>query len=345
MRLAGRTRVTVVPRSAPARPAGLARLRAAGAFALPRLSVVVTSTWLLGVVLLVLTWPVDSLVPQPGLDFSFAAGLHMAAHEHLAFGTQVVATYGPLGFMRYAFLYYTWTARLALLYTGAVHLLLCLTVLWALRRPLQLPLAFLASWLVVSIVASEPESALVIVIVWFIEYLRAGSSPRLKRAFPMLAGAVGGLEVLIKLNTGTAIALLAVIAVLIGNGRDWRRLSVFAGSFLATFFVCWFATGQALGDLGPYISTARQVVGGWSTAMQYPGPSYQLWGALLAAIVVFAIAWQATPLERSTARAGILLMWLALGFSVFKEGFVGQTIGLVSSAKGSVASALARLRV
>lgn len=285
------------------------------------------STWFLAVALLVLTWPVESLAPQAGLDFSFAAGLHMAAHEHLQFGTHVIATYGPLGFMRYPFLYYTWTARLALLYTGGVHLLLCFTALWALRRMLALPVSFLLAWLIVAIVASEPESALVVVIVWFVEYLRAGSSPRLKRVFPAIAGAVAGLEVLVKLNTGTSIALLAVIAVLIGSAREWRRLIPFAASFLGTFLFSWFATGQSLGNLGPYISTAREVVGGWSAAMQYPGPSYQIWGALLATLTVFAVVWQSTHAERAGVRAGMLLMWLVLGFSVFKEGFVGQTIG------------------
>ena len=61
----------------------------------------VWTTWFLGLVLFVVTWPVGSLAPVPGLDYSFVAGLHMAAHEHLQFGTQVVGTYGPLGFLAY----------------------------------------------------------------------------------------------------------------------------------------------------------------------------------------------------------------------------------------------------
>jgi len=288
---------------------------------------VFTSTWFLGVALFVISWPVPNLVPQPGLDFSFAAGLFMAAHEHLHFGTQIVGTYGPLGFLRYPFLYYTWPARLALLYTGGVHLLLCLTLVWALRRILPVPIAFVVAWVVVAIVTTEPESALVVVIVWLIEYMRTDASPRLRRVFPVLAGAVSGLEVLIKINTGATIALLALIAVLVVDWRRWRRVAAFAATFVATSLTAWFLAGQSVGNIGPYISTARQVVSGWSTAMQYPGPNYQLWAALVAALAVLVIAWQSSERERFRTRAGMLLIWLLLGFSVFKEGFVGQTAG------------------
>ncbi len=288
---------------------------------------VLTSTAFLGLALFVLTWPVPSLVPQPGLDFSFAAGLHMAAVEHLKYGTEIVGTYGPLGFLRYPLLYYTWTARLALLYTGGVHLLLCLTLVWALRRMLPAAIAVLVAWLAVALIATQPESALVVTIVWLIEYLRAGSSPRLKRAFPLVAGAVGGFEVLVKINTGVTIAVLGGLATLIATRGRRRPLAVFAASFLVTFFAAWFAAGQSLGNIGPYISTARQVISGWSTAMQYPGPEYQLWAALAAAVAVLVIAWQSTRMERAAARWGIIAIWLALGFSAFKEGFVGQTPG------------------
>jgi hypothetical protein len=301
-----------------------ARLGTVAAVAFGHVWRAVTSSWFLGLALFVLTWPVPSLVPHTGLDFSFVAGLHMAAHEHLRFGTEIVATYGPLGFMRYPFLYYSWTAALALLYTGVVHLLLCLTLIWALRRTLPVLLAFPLAWVAVSIIGTEPESALVIVIVWLIEHLRSGSSPLLKRWFPVLAGFVSGLEVLIKLNTGLTVALLAAIAMLIASRRQWRPLAAFAVSFVVTFLMVWFASGQSAGNIGAYASTARQLIGGWSTAMEHPGPNYQLWGALVAAIAVLVVAWQSTRLERLVIRAGMLLIWLVLGFSVFKEGFVNQ---------------------
>jgi hypothetical protein len=288
---------------------------------------VVSATWFLGVVLFVITWPVQSLVPEGGLDFSFAAGLHMAAHEHLRFGTDVIGTYGPLGFLRYSFLYYTWTARFALLYTAAVHVLLCLSLIRALRRIVPVLTAFLLAWIGVSIIIGEPESALVVVLVWLVEYLRSDAPGWLVRAFPAAAGVVSGVEVLVKINTGATIALLAAIGVLVRGRQNWRAVAVFAGSFAAAFLVSWFATGQELGNIGDYVSTARQLVQGWSSAMQYPGPNYQIWAALVAALAVLVAAWQAMVDEPPGRRAAMLLVILLLGFSVFKEGFVGQSAG------------------
>jgi hypothetical protein len=307
--------------------AAMARLAPATIVALNRIRRAIWTTWFLGLLLFVISWPVGSLAPVPGLDYSFVAGLHMAAHEHLQFGTQVVGTYGPLGFLRYPVLYYTWTARLSLLYTAGVHLLLCLTVVWALRRMLPTLVAFLIAWVAVSIIVAEPESALVVVVVWLVEATRAGSSPRLKRVFPVLAGVVSGLEVLIKINTGATVALLALVVILFSDWGEWRRVAGFVASFVVTFAIAWFAAGQGLANIGPYISTAEQVISGWSTAMQLVGPNAVLWAALVVAIAVFVIAWQSTAWDRPGARAVILLIWLVLGFSVFKEGFIAQEPG------------------
>lgn len=306
---------------------GMAGLAPATIVALNWIRRAIWTTWFLGLVLFVITWPVGSLAPVPGLDYSFVAGLHMAAHEHLQFGTQVVGTYGPLGFLRYPVLYYTWTARLSLLYTAGVHLLLCLTIVWALRRMLPTLVAFLIAWVAVSIIVAEPESALVVVVVWLVEATRAGSSPRLKRAFPVLAGVVSGLEVLIKINTGATVALLALVVILFSDWGEWRRVAGFVASFVVTFAIAWFAAGQGLANIEPYVSTAEQVISGWSTAMQLVGPNAVLWAALVVAIAVFVIAWQSTAWDRPGARAVILLIWLVLGFSVFKEGFVAQEPG------------------
>jgi hypothetical protein len=300
----------------------------------------VRKTWFLGIVLFVITWPVGSLTPFAGLDYSFVAGLHLAAHEHLHFGTQVVGTYGPLGFLRYPVLYYTWPARLALLYTGGVHLLLCVTLLWALRRMMPAPFAFLVALVAVSIIASEPEPALIVVAVWLIEATRAGSSSRLKRVFPVLAGVAAGLEVLIKINTGATVALLGALAIVATDWRQWRRVAAFAGSFAATFAIAWFAAGQGVSNIGPYVSTAEQVISGWSTAMQLPGSDGARWAALVVAVALLLIAWRSTARERRGVRAVILVICVVLGFSVFKEGFVAQEPGHESIYFGTVLGAV-----
>jgi hypothetical protein len=292
-----------------------------------RVRALVSTTWFLGFVLFVITWPVGSLLPGTGLDNSFAAGLHLAAHEGLRYGTQVVATYGPLGFLRFPFLYYTWTARLALVYAGGVHLLLCLSVLWSLRRMLPVLLAFALALVVVAIVAQEPESALVVVIVWCVAFLRGTAPPAVRRLFPVLAGIACGVEVLVKINTGATIAIVGVIAIVAAGGRSWRPALTFAATFLSSSLITWYAAGQGLDNIWPYVSSAREVIGGWSTAMMLSAPAVDTWFALITALVVLRVAWRTTDLDPPSVRAGVVLIWLVLGFSIFKEGFVRAEAG------------------
>jgi hypothetical protein len=80
-----------------------------------RLSRVLASTWLLGLLVAVATWWVAFAPPFVGLDESWWAALYMAAHRGLHFGTHVVFTYGPLGFLGQAFLWYQNLAVLAFL--------------------------------------------------------------------------------------------------------------------------------------------------------------------------------------------------------------------------------------
>ena len=64
-------------------------------------------TWLLGGLVALFTWRLGFPTPIIGLDPSWNAGLYMAVHRGLAFGTQIIFTYGPLGFLRYTGLWYS----------------------------------------------------------------------------------------------------------------------------------------------------------------------------------------------------------------------------------------------
>ena len=77
-----------------------------------------TSSVFLGALLAAASWPgtAASLAPYAGLDGSWQAAMAMAAHQHLPFGTQVIWTYGPLGFLTSGQLYYAGTAIVAFLF-------------------------------------------------------------------------------------------------------------------------------------------------------------------------------------------------------------------------------------
>src|SRR5579863_8293968 len=57
-------------------------------------------SWLLvPLIVEILSWQGMQLVGNALLDSSWQAALEMALHFHLAFGPQVIFTYGPLGFL------------------------------------------------------------------------------------------------------------------------------------------------------------------------------------------------------------------------------------------------------
>ena len=60
---------------------------------------VVLATPSLALVVALVTWPVLSLTPGVGLDPSWEVALQMATQRGFDWGTQVIFSYGPLGFL------------------------------------------------------------------------------------------------------------------------------------------------------------------------------------------------------------------------------------------------------
>ena len=102
---------------------------------------VVTSSWLLGAVIGVVTFPLKTLEPGGGTDSSWVAALHLAADRGLDFGTDIVFTYGPLGFLTVPRLQFVWTAALGVAYMLAVQVALATTMIAASRRAFPLIVA------------------------------------------------------------------------------------------------------------------------------------------------------------------------------------------------------------
>src|SRR5690349_17114162 len=145
------------PRAARRFPAA-AKLRARSS----RLSEHPLALWVTAAVLAIVTWPIASMEPQPGLDPSWLLGLHMAAHQGLDFGRDLIFTYGPLGFMRLLILAYVWTTRLAFLATAITQFLFCATLIWGLRRITgSLLVAALATLVLAPLFSEEPQLVVV----------------------------------------------------------------------------------------------------------------------------------------------------------------------------------------
>lgn len=303
------------------RPAGV-RLRADQSL----LRRAAASTGVLGVVLTGLSFPPISFALSPGLDPSWIAGLHLAAHRGLDFGSQIVVTYGPLGFLALPWGYFSSTVALSAVYVIALQLGLCVSLVGALRCSLGLPLAVALAFVAARVGRSfvGPELAIVIVFVLCVNALQADRSVRTERLFVALGGAIAGLHLLVKFNAGvTMLAIGALTAWFVGR-RAWRSELTFVAAAAMTFLGGWLITGNPFRNIGRFLTTSLQTASGYSEAMSLEGAGTadEYWLAVLVLGALAALVWMGTrhlSLERRIAIALVSVVWL---FFALKHGFV-----------------------
>lgn len=254
----------------------------------------------------------------------------MIANEGLDWGSDVVFTYGPLGFLAVPQLVFGGTGSLAIAFTVASQFALILSIAVAARRALTLPLALALAYALASVINQEERGEIItpIVFIWAVMAIEGRLGDRLARALPFAGGAVCAAALLIKLNVGVACLVLAVLAVgWLPPGR-LASLIRFAMSFVATFLVGWFATGNAPSSIPEWLRQSRQIVSGYSSAMvlEPPGVEWEYWAfGVLAAVLAVLLAARARlhPSLLDATRTVCLAAaagWFAWIF--FKHGFV-----------------------
>lgn len=295
---------------------------------------VLGSSLFLGLVLAIFSWPYNAkaLVPVPGIDGGWSASLEMAVVHRLPFGTHVLFTYGPLGFLSVWNLYFPPTAAASFVFLLALYTLVSAALVWSLRRVVPLLLAilvaFVAGTLSIGTVAllytGEPEKSLALALVGCVYVL---SRPVDEPAPPYLWVVFGislSIFALVKVSTGTGIAVALTITIICLPKGRLRALGLVAVSALASFAVAWFATGNGLGNMVAFAKGAAAVISGYSAAMsiEVPTVGYTYGCALGVVILVGGLAVARTWNLPRRAQVGIGLVTLFLVWQFFEEGFV-----------------------
>jgi hypothetical protein len=275
----------------------------------------------------VLSWHALPLEPQPGLDNSWQAALHMALHDGITFGHHLIFTYGPLGFLSVPTLWYSGTGVIAVLYTVLLRFALALALFLGARSTYGTVLGAIVALVVVgaSGVAVEPVPFLVLC-VWMVDRV---SGSRQLLALMAISGAVAGLELLNKESIGIEITMLAIVTALGARGRPRDHLLVMFTALILALLAAWAATGQEWGSLPVYAHNAARIVSGYAAGMglddlslvwQYP-----------AGLVAFALglvgAVKMTADGPTRRRWGIVALWVTFSFFEYKEGFVRHDEG------------------
>jgi hypothetical protein len=287
------------------------------------------SAWVLGAFgLLLFAWYDLDVAPGAGLDYSWHAALHMAAHGELTFGSELVFTYGPLGFLSAPEFWYSDTGFLALAYTAAFRLALGVVLFLAARRTYGTVGGFLTAVVVASALGGETAVAAVVFVTLML-VLQRDRSDRVSLLVAAGAGAVAGVEMLVKLSIGVELVALALIFVLSLPSKRLLHIGL-AGSTLAVALLAgWAATGQDWGALPEYASHGASIVSGYASAMasEHDNLRWQYPAALLVFAVGFVGVAQATAAGTVRQRVALLALWTVFSFLSFKQAFVRHDAG------------------
>lgn len=274
-----------------------------------------------------LSWQTLPLEPQPGVDNSWGAALHMALHDGVTFGNHLIFTYGPLGFLSVPTLWYSHTGAIAFFYAVLVRLALATALFAGARRSY----GAVAGAAVALIVASASGSALetvpfLVFGVWVLDGVR----DRRRILIVMAAGgAIAGFELLNKTSTGVELVALALVMACAARGRRSEQLLVTVAAMAAAVLVGWSATGQGLAELPAFAHSTEQIISGYAAAMG-GGALIDGWPFVAAcAAFVFGLvgALHMTANGESRRRWGIVALWITFWYFEFKEGFVRHDAG------------------
>jgi hypothetical protein len=284
------------------------------------------ATLLAAISITLLSWHTVGLLPQGGLDASWGAGLHMAAHNGLGFGDQIIFTYGPLGFLTQTNLYYSDSGIAAFVY----RLVICLVFAGALFAGARRSYLALPGFVVALIVASGVDQLLEAVALLIIAVYLLDRSPayriavRRRLLVGVLVGAFAGIELLLKESVGIQLTAMAAVLALALPGRRLENAVSTAAGWAAGLLAGWLASGQSLGALPHFAHNAARIVSGYAAAMgvEYDNLGWQYAAGWLAFLVGLAAAWHSTATRDARTRYGTLGLWTAFSFFAYKEGFV-----------------------
>jgi hypothetical protein len=275
--------------------------------------------WIATVVLTLFTWPFGIGPVGASLDFSWIAGLYMAVDEGRHFGTEIVYTFGPLGFLAWPS---PWIGSLAVLAFGywiVTYGGLIAVLTWSLSRTVGLVAAAVIVLAVSLTFGFLNQLPLVLAVGLCLIALREDRPTHGVSLLAYGGGLLCAVEPLVKLSVGPPVILIVLLAM-IGARADRRQWTGFLGTAVVSFFVLWFATGQGLGNLWAYVDNGAQIVKGYGEAMGYDAA--ETWEVVV--IVVAAIALIAgihrARFRDTRAKWFATAITVVVAYTVFKYG-------------------------
>ncbi len=280
-------------------------------------------------VLTLLCLPLPPTVPTVGdrLDSSWMLGLSLAAAHGNTFGSRVVFTYGPLGFLSAPNIVWLPGTVLGLLYVALAAFALYYFVYRAALEWLPVwgaIVVVLGIALAAARIAMVAEIATLALLAWAVLLVRPPNLPnRLAPWIPVVFGAAAAVQFLVKFSVG-AVALIAALIVALVRTERVRNLVLVIGALVVAFWFSWFALGRSLGDFPDWLRGSKELTSGYTWAMGLgngPGSGHD-WAFLVVLTVILVVGlWQQVRMDGTAAIPTVFLVAVGFWFAL-KEGFV-----------------------
>ncbi len=273
------------------------------------------------------TWSVALAAPIGGLDGSWQTAL-VAGFEHLRFGSNVVFTYGPFGFLTLGTFVSGVTAVSTLLYLFLVRVLFALLLFSALRGRTSFGVRLVLVWLSVAVCANLVDGGDLILAPALLLAVRVArpsdvDSVRRSRLLFACLGCLGGLALLEKFSGGAIILAMLVVAS-VSYLPDVSRIAVGLGSSVLTFLLLWIAADQQLGAVGSYLHGSLSASVDYAAAMNIHDPARgsENWYAVAVLLGLVHLVVHYVWGRRGVVCVATVLVVLGWTWGAVKEGFV-----------------------
>lgn len=308
--------------------------------------------------------PQASVDAGVGLDPSWEAVVSLAPGQHITWGPALVFTYGPLGYLQTSAYYAFGQALLATVYQFAVVAGLFLGIAMALRQRYAPMTSLIAAFVTTGIAAllqvghgtsagmMYPELAVLAALAWAAVPMLQEDPKRSTTYITCTAiGAVAGLQLLVKFNTGLTMALVGVAASLLLGWKHVLRHLATVFAFVISAVVWWLVAGQHLGDLPAWFGYSGAIVSGYNEGQAVPLQSIALPVALLAGGWVIALCVMFVRRAPAIPRNLVLLVGLLTAITIktafgrFDIFHFSMLLGLIVVAVAIIPVARFRARV
>ena len=267
----------------------------------------------------------------PGLDRSYPHILNLFSFTSIRYGSDLVYTYGPLGFLLHvenvghnlALGFVFWTVLYLFISITIVYFIVSLTSGWKLIASLILAI-FIAAY-----IDAERLLPCSIMLLLLIAYEQQQN----RKIILALCGFLTAIGLLIKFPIGVACAAMTFASVIAPFKPRLILVNIFTVglSMALAFSAIWFISCGSIFGMADYFINSFQLTSGYTAVMSVSRPNEN--ASLLSFIIALGILIVVAGILRGGRRSHTLLVILLPLFIAWKHGVVrfdGHIIGLVS---------------